>query len=71
MYVRVTHLINDDIKIVRTPKNMAANVLNLPGMTLQPLLYLSVRVSMCAYAHDKVLFLKKINLFVSSCADQS
>ena len=30
-------LINDDIKIVRTPKNMAASVVNLPGMTLQPL----------------------------------
>ena len=30
-------VINDDTKIVRTPKNMAASVVNLPGMTLQPL----------------------------------
>ena len=31
-----TQIINDDVKIVRTPKNMAASVVNLPGMTLQP-----------------------------------
>ena len=37
-----TLTINDDVKIVRTPKNMAASVVNLPGMTLQPLYYKGV-----------------------------
>ena len=49
--VRVTLCNKDDTKIVRTPKNMAASVVNLPGMTLQPL-YMCVHNNL----HTKMAF---------------